>query len=174
MRKRLLYLIPVFVFVLLGMALAYGLGRDPGVLPSALLDREVPGFELPDIEGRDGSGLASGDLRDGVTVVNVWASWCVPCRAEHPMIEALAERVPVHGINHKDQPSNALAFLDELGDPFTRIGADRRGRVSIDWGVYGVPETFVVKDGRIVHKHVGPIMQRDLDETLLPLIENLQ
>jgi cytochrome c biogenesis protein CcmG, thiol:disulfide interchange protein DsbE len=173
--RRLLYLLPVLVFIGVGIGLAVGLTRDPGVLPSALLDRPVPAFELPPIEGRGGDGLSSQDLAGDVALVNVFASWCVPCRAEHPVLMGLAERgVPIYGINYKDRPEPASAWLAELGDPFRRIGADRDGRVSIDWGVYGVPETFVIgPDGRIRHKFVGPLQPRDVEEILLPLIAEL-
>ena len=173
--RRLLYLLPVLVFVGVGIGLAVGLTRDPGVLPSALLDRPVPAFDLPPIEGRGGAGLSSAELSGGVALVNVFASWCVPCRAEHPVLMGLAERgVPIYGINYKDRPEQAAAWLDELGDPFREVGADRDGRVSIDWGVYGVPETFVIgPDGRIRHKFVGPLQPRDVEETLLPLLADL-
>ena len=173
--RRLLYLIPVLLFVGVGIGLAVGLTRDPSVLPSALLDKPVPAFELPPIEGRGGEGLSSVDLAGGVSLVNVFASWCVPCRAEHPLLMALAERgVAIYGINYKDGPEQASAWLDELGDPFRKIGADRDGRVSIDWGVYGVPETFVIDaNGRIRHKFVGPLQPRDLEQTLLPMVAEL-
>jgi len=173
--RRLLFLIPVAVFIGVGIGLAVGLTRDPSVLPSALLDKPVPAFELPPIEGRGGDGLRSADLAGGVALVNVFASWCVPCRAEHPVLLGLAERgVPIYGINYKDRPEQARAWLEELGDPFKSIGADRDGRVSIDWGVYGVPETFVIgPDGRIRHKFVGPMQPRDVEEILLPMIAEL-
>jgi cytochrome c biogenesis protein CcmG/thiol:disulfide interchange protein DsbE len=173
--RRLLFLIPVAVFIGVGIGLAVGLTRDPSVLPSALLDKPVPAFELPPIEGRAGEGLSSADLSGGVTLVNVFASWCVPCKVEHPVLMGLAERgVAIYGINYKDKPEQARAWLDELGDPFRKIGADRDGRVSIDWGVYGVPETFVIgPDGRIRHKFVGPLQARDLEETVLPMLAEL-
>jgi cytochrome c biogenesis protein CcmG/thiol:disulfide interchange protein DsbE len=114
-------------------------------------------------------------LKGQVSVVNVFASWCVPCRQEHPLIQRLAREVPVHGFNYKDRPEDAARWLDELGDPYTRTGADLDGRVAIDWGVYGVPETFVIdREGRIAYKHIGPIPPRILDEKLLPLIERLR
>jgi cytochrome c biogenesis protein CcmG/thiol:disulfide interchange protein DsbE len=175
MVRRLLYLIPVLVFIGVGIGLAVGLTRDPSVLPSAMLDKPVPAFELPPIEGRDGEGLSSQDLAGRVALVNVFASWCVPCRTEHPLLMALAERgVAIYGINYKDRPEQATAWLEELGDPFRRIGADRDGRVSIDWGVYGVPETFVIDaQGRIRHKFVGPLQPRDLEQILLPMVAEL-
>jgi cytochrome c biogenesis protein CcmG/thiol:disulfide interchange protein DsbE len=175
MPRRFLFLIPVLLFIGVGIGLAVGLTRDPSVLPSALLDRPVPAFELPPIEGRAGEGLSSEDLAGGVSLVNVFASWCLPCRTEHPLLMALAERgVAIYGINYKDQPEPASAWLDEIGDPFRKIGADRDGRVSIDWGVYGVPETFVIDaNGRIRHKFVGPLQPRDLERVLLPLVAEL-
>lgn len=172
--RRLLYLIPVAVFVAVGIGLAVGLTRDPSTLPSALLDQPVPQFELPALAG--GEGLASEDLKGRVSLVNVFASWCVPCRVEHPVLMRLAEEgVPIFGINYKDPPDKAQAWLAELGDPFEKIGADRDGRVGIEWGVYGVPETFVIDaQGRIRHRHVGPIQARDLEQTLLPILAELQ
>jgi cytochrome c biogenesis protein CcmG/thiol:disulfide interchange protein DsbE len=173
--RRLLYFLPVLVFVGVGIGLAVGLTRDPSTLPSALIDQPVPTFALPPIAGMPGEGLSSADLIGEVSLVNVFASWCVPCRAEHPLLLALAERgVVINGINYKDPAEQAAAWLAELGNPFARIGADRDGRVAIDFGVYGVPETFVIdREGRIRHRHVGPLRARDVEDTLLPLIEQL-
>jgi cytochrome c biogenesis protein CcmG/thiol:disulfide interchange protein DsbE len=171
--RRLLYVIPVAVFVAVGIGLAVGLTRDPGTLPSALIDHLVPTFELPALEG--GEGFSNQDLVGQVSLVNVFASWCVPCRVEHPVLMKLAESgVPIYGINYKDPADQAQAWLAELGNPFQKIGADRNGRVGIEWGVYGVPETFVVDaEGRIRHKHVGPLQPRDLERTLLPILAEL-
>jgi cytochrome c biogenesis protein CcmG/thiol:disulfide interchange protein DsbE len=173
--KRLLFLLPVVLFVAVGIGLALGLTRDPSVLPSVLIDKEVPSFELPSLEGVGRPGFSSEDLEGQVSLVNVFASWCVPCRVEHPIFVRLAEQgVPIYGINYKDQPAKARAWLDELGNPFTAIGADTDGRVAIDWGVYGVPETFVVdREGRIRHRHVGPLQARDLERTILPMVAEL-
>jgi cytochrome c biogenesis protein CcmG/thiol:disulfide interchange protein DsbE len=172
--RRLLYLIPVIVFAAVGIGLAVGLTRDPSTLPSVLIDRPVPTFELPALEGR-ADGLTSEDLKGQVSLVNVFASWCVPCRVEHPVLMKLAESgVAIYGINYKDPPDQAAAWLAELGDPFEKIGADRNGRVGIEWGVYGVPETFVVDaEGRIRYRHVGPIQPRDLEQILLPKLAEL-
>lgn len=171
--RRLLYLIPIIVFGAVGIGLAVGLTRDPGTLPSALLNKPVPVFELPGLDG--GDGFSSEDLKGRASLVNVFASWCVPCRVEHPVLMRLAEEgVPIFGINYKDPRDQAKAWLAELGDPFEKIGADRDGRVGIEWGVYGVPETFVVDaEGRIRHRHVGPIQARDLEGTLLPILAEL-
>ncbi len=176
MAKRLLYVVPPIVFIGLLVMFYVGLGRDPSIVPSALIDQPVPEFTLPALK-EEGAGLATTDLKGEVSLVNVFASWCVPCRAEHPLLMGLAERdqVRIHGINYKDAPDDATDWLRDLGDPYERIGADQDGRVSIDWGVYGVPETFIVDgDGRIRYKHVGPMTPEVLEKKLLPLIERLR
>ena len=148
----------------------FGYQRD--VLPSTLIGRPAPVADLPPlIDG--GEGISAAVLQaEGVKLVNIWASWCGPCRVEHPfLMEIAAAGVTVHGINHRDDPANARAFLDELGNPFTAIGVDRNGRASVDWGVYGVPETFVLNGaGEIVYKHVGPIHVQDMESRIWPAI----
>ncbi|HIC65275.1 MAG TPA: DsbE family thiol:disulfide interchange protein [Paracoccus sp.] len=169
-------LLPLAVFGLVGAAFFWGLLNNNSPLPSPLIGKPVPEFTLPPIEGRD-DGLSSADLRGQVSLVNVWASWCVPCRAENPLMVELSKtgEVPIYGINYKDKAGEALAFLDELGDPFTRIGADLSGRVAIDWGVYGIPETFVIDAaGRVAYKHVGPFNRQILEEDILPVVRKLQ
>ncbi|MCT8972291.1 DsbE family thiol:disulfide interchange protein [Microbaculum marinisediminis] len=178
---RIVVATPLVVFAgLAGLFLFRLYAGDPSVVPSALIGREVPQFSLPALDGlvEDGKavpGFSTDDLKgQGVTVVNVWASWCVPCREEHPFIEALGEddRFRVFGLNYKDGADNARRFLGRYGNPFDAVGADEKGRVGIDWGVYGVPETFVVdNDGRIVFKHVGPLNARSLADRLMPEIE---
>jgi cytochrome c biogenesis protein CcmG, thiol:disulfide interchange protein DsbE len=173
---RLRYLVPVAGFAALVLAFAWGLRHDPSKIPSALIGQPVPQFSLPPVKGRT-LGLSSADLVGDVSLVNVFASWCVACRDEHPLFMQLQAEgvVPIHGLNYKDQPDNAARWLNALGDPYTRTGADINGRVAIDWGVYGVPETFVItKDGRIAHKHIGPLTRQDLDRTVLPLIRRLR
>lgn len=175
--RRIKFLIPALVFIGLAVGLGLGLSKDPSVVPSALIDKPVPEFDLPPVLGTE-LGLASEDLRTGaVSLVNVFASWCGPCRAEHPLLMKLAEdgTVVLFGINYKDRPEDARAWLDQLGDPFERIGADLDGRVGIDWGVYGVPESFIVDaTGRIRYKHVGVLTAKDLEGTILPLLESLR
>jgi cytochrome c biogenesis protein CcmG/thiol:disulfide interchange protein DsbE len=146
---------------------------DPSRIPSALINKPVPDFALPAILEGNASGLSDEDLQHGVHVVNVWASWCGPCRLEHPILMQLAEdpRFDVVGINMKDVPENATRFLGALGNPFARVGADRTGATVIDWGVYGAPETFIVKDGIIVHKFVGPLSEGPLASDFMPVLE---
>ncbi|CZT37764.1 DsbE family thiol:disulfide interchange protein [Rhizobium sp. 9140] len=175
-RRRLLLALPAVGFAGLAAVFAWSVSRDPSQLPSALIGKTVPAFDLPPVAGRT-LGVASKDLYGEVSLVNVFASWCVACRGEHPLFMRLAERrtVPIHGLNYKDRPQDAAQWLNTLGDPYTRTGADRDGRVAIDWGVYGVPETFVVgADGRIAHKHIGPVTEQALRETILPLVERLR
>ena len=169
------YLLPIAIFAGIGILLYLGLYRDPTLVPSPLIGKPVPEFELGPVQGRE-LGLSSQDLRREVTLVNVFASWCVACRDEHPLFLDLDREgiVPIHGLNYKDAPEDAAAWLDALGDPYTRIGADLDGRVGLDWGVYGVPETFVVgRDGHIAYKHIGPVTSRVLDEIILPLVRAL-
>jgi cytochrome c biogenesis protein CcmG/thiol:disulfide interchange protein DsbE len=174
--RRLLFVLPAVIFVGVGIGLAVGLTRDPSTLPSALIDHPVPEFALPPLPGRNGPGFSSADLKGGVSLVNVFASWCVPCRVEHPLLRTLArEGATIYGINYKDPAENAAGWLAELGDPYRAVGADRDGRVAIDWGVYGVPETFVIdRERRIRYRFVGPLQPRDLDETLRPLLGQLE
>jgi cytochrome c biogenesis protein CcmG/thiol:disulfide interchange protein DsbE len=154
---------------------------DPSRLPSALLGKAVPAFTLPPIEGLNTGtaavdGFRTPDLATGEpTIVNVWASWCVPCHEEHPLLMALAKEpgVRLYGINYKDDPAAARRFLGRYGNPFAKVGADRSGRVAIDWGVYGVPETYVITgDGKIAYKHVGPLTETVIRDKLLPLLKN--
>jgi cytochrome c biogenesis protein CcmG, thiol:disulfide interchange protein DsbE len=174
--RRLGFLVPLAVFVMVAVGLAISLTRNPQEVPSALIGKPVPEFALPPVEGRT-LGLSSIDLKGEVSLVNVFASWCTACRYEHPLFMRLKEEgvVPIHGLNYKDRPEDAAKWLDDLGDPYTRTGADLDGRVGIEWGVYGVPETFVIgKDGVIVHKRIGPVSAKDLKQTILPLIERLR
>ncbi len=173
---RVPFLIPVVVFAVIAVAFAVGLTLRPNEIPSALIGEPVPEFELPPVKGRS-LGLSSADLKGEVSLVNVFASWCVECRVEHPLLMKLATDgvVPVHGLNYRDQPDDASRWLDELGDPYTRTGADVNGRVGIEWGVYGVPETFVVdRSGRIRHKHIGALSPKTLEREVLPLVERLR
>lgn len=177
--RGVLLAIPLLVFA--GLAALFYLqlfAGPPSRLPSALIGRPAPSFDLPPIAGSTTPGLASADLARGrVTVLNVWASWCVPCRDEHPLLMALARdpSFDLVGLNNKDSAENARRFLGQLGNPFRRIGADANGRVAIDFGVYGVPETFVLDGaGRIAFKHVGPLTEALVRDRLLPEIRKAQ
>lgn len=175
--RRLRFIVPAVLFVVLAVVLAWQLlTGDPDRIPSALIDKSIPEFDLPPVKGFE-DGLSSEDVRDtGVALVNVFASWCGPCRVEHPLLMALAEQnvVPIFGLNYKDAPNDASSWLERFGNPYQRTGADVDGRVGIDWGVYGVPETFVIDgEGRIIYKHIGVLTEPDLFETILPLIEGL-
>ncbi len=175
-RRGLSVMLPVSVFFAITILLAVGLTMDPKKVPSPLIDKPVPEFGLPPVQGRE-LGLESADLRGEVSLLNVFASWCVACRQEHPLLMELSRRnlVPIHGLNYKDEPDDAAGWLDALGDPYTRTGADLDGRVGIDWGVYGVPETFVIdKNGNIAYKHIGPISEQDWETKIRPLVEKLQ
>ncbi len=167
-------LVPLIAFALM-VLFVWGLFRGGDDLPSALLGKSVPDFALPPVLGRE-EGLSTQDLIGHVSLVNVFASWCVPCRAEHPLFMELSatDEVPLYGINYKDPPDQARAWLDELGDPYARIGADINGRAGIEWGVYGVPETYVIADGTVAYRHVGPITRAILQETLLPIVRDLK
>ena len=172
--------IPAAVFALLAAVFGFylhqiGTGeKNAAQVPSVLIGKPAPEFDLPPIEGMDG-GLKTADLQGRVAMVNVFASWCPPCRQEHPLLMRLARAgVPIYGINIKDKPKDARAFLRRLGNPYRRIGADLSGRVSIDWGVYGYPETFILdRTGRVRYKHVGPILARDLETRIVPLLKKL-
>ena len=173
MRRLLLAALPLLALVALVAVFATNLDRDPNLVRSVLIDKPAPALALPAVAGLGSPGFDATALRGAVTVVNVFASWCIPCRDEHPMLLALKERsgVRLFGINQKDAPENARAFLAELGNPYEAVGADADGRASIEWGVYGVPETFVVDaSGVVTYKHVGPITREDLETGLLPAI----
>jgi len=179
-RRRIAVVLPLVLFLALAALFFFRLGSgDPSRIPSALIGRPVPDTALPPVPGlmRDGKrvpGIARGDFVGAVTLVNVWASWCVPCHDEAPILMRMAEdqRFRIVGINYKDQPENARRFLGRHGNPFAEVGADTTGRLSIEWGVYGVPETFVVgRDGRIVYKLIGQITESNLGGALMPAIE---
>lgn len=174
--RKLFVLLPLLVFLALAAVFLMQLlsGRDLSVVPSALIGQAAPKTVLPPLEGISLPGLDSAEFIGKVTLVNVWASWCGPCRDEHPVIVSLSkdERLTIVGLNYKDKAENARRFLGDLGNPYDAVGVDPNGRAAIDWGVYGIPETFLVgKDGKIAFKHVGPMSPETVEATLMPEIE---
>ncbi|MEO8145709.1 MAG: DsbE family thiol:disulfide interchange protein [Betaproteobacteria bacterium] len=170
------FLVPLLLFAAVVIFLALGLTLNPREIPSPLIGKPVPRFALPAVEGRT-LGLATADLKGEASIVNVFASWCVACKEEHPLFMQMRREglLPIHGLNYKDRPEDARKWLDDLGDPYSRTGADIDGRVAIDWGVYGVPETFVIdREGRIAYKHIGAVTPAFLEQTLRPLIARLR
>jgi cytochrome c biogenesis protein CcmG/thiol:disulfide interchange protein DsbE len=179
-QRRLLVLVPLVIFIGLVLLFVFRLySGDPSLIPSALIGHPAPQTNLPPVAGleRDGApvpGIDAASFKGAVTVMNVWASWCVPCRDEAPLLMQLAKdgRLRLIGVNYKDQPDNARRFLGRYGNPFAAAGADQSGRAAIEWGVYGVPETFLVgRDARIDYKLVGPITADNYEALLKPQIE---
>lgn len=174
--SRLVLVIPLLAFAAVALFFAFGLTRDPSRIPSELIDRPLPTFELPPIAGFE-QGFGSADLTGDVVLVNIWGSWCVSCHIEHPLLMQLAQNkeIPIYGLNWKDDPQDAADWLERYGNPYTLIGADREGRVIVDLGVTGAPETFIVdRQGRVRYKHVGPITQDAWTDILAPLIKELR
>jgi cytochrome c biogenesis protein CcmG/thiol:disulfide interchange protein DsbE len=159
-------------FALLVVVFVFGLRKDPSVLPSPFIDKPAPGFDLPSLTQPD-RRVSSADL-DGTTLVNIWATWCVGCRQEHPFLMQLAaaNTIPIYGINWRDNRADALRWLQEFGDPYVASGFDEDGRVGIDWGVYGAPETFLIGPGGLVlHKHLGPLSASVWEQDFVPRID---
>lgn len=170
------FLIPLALFVVLVVFLAIGLNRDPREVPSPLVNKPAPAFKTPQLIAEDKT-FSPDDMKGQVWLLNVWASWCVACRVEHPVLVEMNRNkvVPVIGLDYKDQRPAALKFLSQNGDPYDLSATDADGRVGIDWGVYGVPETFVIdKKGVIRHKQIGPVTPEALQKTILPLVEQLK
>jgi cytochrome c biogenesis protein CcmG/thiol:disulfide interchange protein DsbE len=179
-RRRLIVFVPLILFLALAALFFFRLGAgDPSRIPSALIGRPAPVIDLPPVANLERNetpvpGLTPADFKGKVSLLNVWASWCVPCHDEAPLLLKLAEdkRFQVLGINYKDKADNARRFLGRYGNPFAAVGADLNGRAAIEWGVYGVPETFLVgRDGRIAYKLIGPITPENLEKVLKPEIE---
>ncbi len=169
------YLTPLLLFLALAGLLYKGLSLDPHRVPSPLIGKPAPAFSLPRLQQPD-AVLSSDDLKGKVSLLNVWATWCVACRAEHPLLVQLARQgVPIYGLNYKDKRPDAQRWLQRYGNPYLANAFDADGRVGIDWGVYGTPETFVIdKRGVIRFKQIGPLTREVIDRTLLPLLKRLQ
>ena len=176
MKKNLRFLLPLAIFLILSAFLGRGLLLNPREVPSPLIDRPAPEFELPRLHNPNLS-FSTQEMKGKVWLLNVWASWCVSCRVEHPLLVQLARQnlVPIIGLDYKDQRNDALAWLEDLGDPYVFSVIDADGRVGMDYGVYGVPETYVIdKQGVIRHKQIGPVSPASLQNTILPLVKELQ
>ena len=166
------YLIPLIVFIALVGLFAIGLGMDPSRVPSPFIGKPAPAFDLPQLHAPD-QRLTQATLRGRPVLLNVWASWCVECRHEHGLLLQLAaqQHIPIYGLNYKDTRADALRWLEEMGDPYVASAADADGKVGIDYGVYGVPETFVMDaDGIIRYKHIGALTEKAVAENILPLL----
>ena len=170
------HLIPLAIFLVIAIFLGIGLTRDPRKLPSTFIDKPAPAFRVPQVHAADKT-FSPEDMKGQVWMLNVWASWCTACRVEHPLLVEIARSnaVPLIGLDYKDQPEDALKFLAQQGNPYMLSALDIEGRVGIDYGVYGVPETFIIdKNGRIRHKQIGPITPESLQQVILPLIAELK
>ncbi len=170
------YLLPLGVFIALVLLLGAGLGLNPRLVPSPLVGKPLPDFALAKLRAPEQT-LSRTDLTGKISLLNAWATWCVECRREHPVLVAIAEegKVPVYGLNYKDQRADALQWLQRLGDPYVASGFDGDGRVGLDLGVYGLPETFLIDEqGMIVHKHIGPISREIWQSDFVPVIERLR
>jgi len=173
---KMRHLLPLGLFLALLTLLAAGLGLDPREVPSPLVGKMAPQFQLPGLDDAD-TRVSSSDFNNQVTLLNVWASWCGGCRREHPLLVDLARKhdINLYGLNYKDSRSNALSWLKRFGDPYKVNAYDRNGSVGIDYGVYGVPETYVIdRRGVIRYKQIGPVTKQKLQEVILPLLEQLE
>jgi cytochrome c biogenesis protein CcmG/thiol:disulfide interchange protein DsbE len=173
--KALKYVIPLAVFLALAVFFAVGLTRDPRMVPSPYIDKPAPGFKLQQLH-QPARVFTPEEMKGKVWMLNVWASWCASCRIEHPLLVDMARKkvVPIVGLNYKDRREDATAWLQKFGDPYELSAWDFEGRVGIDYGVYGAPETFLIdKQGVIRHKQIGPITPEALEKTILPLIKKL-
>ena len=169
-------ILPLVIFIGLVVVLAVGLSRDPRLVPSPLIGKPVPAFELPQLHDPEET-FGVNDLKGEVSLLNVWASWCASCRIEHPLLLEVAKQstVPVYGLNYKDTREDAINWLNRLGDPYSAIAFDVEGKVGIDLGVYGAPETYIIdQNGMIAYKHIGPISAQDWKEKFLPVILKLK
>lgn len=174
--RRWVYLLPLFLFAVLMVFFFFGLGNNPRLIPSPLIDKPAPAFSLPTLKDPD-TLFRQSDLKGDVSLLNIWATWCPSCKQEHPVLLKIAasSNVPIYGLFYKDDAAKGVVWLENYGDPYQANAVDVEGKVGIEWGVYGTPETFVIDaQGIIRYKHVGPVSWDDWQNTLLPLIESLR
>lgn len=174
--KKIFFYFPLLIIILLGILFYVSLGNNKDIINSPLVGKKIPKF-ITERLFEENDTFSNNDLinNNSLKFINVWASWCVPCRAEHDVLKIISniENVELYGINYKDKRENALNFIETLGNPFKEIGIDADGRTSIEWGVFGVPETFIVYEEKIIYKHIGPIHLSELEEKIIPIIKDL-
>jgi cytochrome c biogenesis protein CcmG/thiol:disulfide interchange protein DsbE len=174
--KKIIFYMPVTLIIILSVFFYFSLKRDSTKTVSPLIGKDIPSFSLKGFEDANNFFTSEDLLGDQkIKFINIWASWCIPCKAEHDVLKIIAkiDNVEVYGINYKDNHNEALDFLEKLGNPYKKIGIDDTGRASIEWGVFGVPETYIVYGGKIIYKHVGPIHISELESKILPIIKEL-
>ncbi len=175
-KNKIIYYLPILITFIVCIFFFFSLSNDTSKLSSPIIGKEVPEFSLKSLF-KNKKNFSSSDLySEDPKIVNVFASWCVPCRAEHDILMLLSrlEGVEIYGLNYKDNPIEAKNFIEELGNPYINVGIDEKGRTGIDWGVYGIPESFIIHNGRVVYKHIGPIHISELEETILPILKDLK
>ncbi len=176
MKNKIIYYLPIFLTLFICVFFFFSLSNDTSKLSSPIVGKDVPKFSLISLFQNKDNFNSSDLYSKNPKIVNIFASWCIPCRAEHDVLMLLSklEGIEIYGINYKDDPMEAKSFINELGNPYTNVGVDEKGRTGIDWGVYGVPESFIVHNGKVVYKHIGPIHISELDEIILPILKDLK
>ena len=176
MKNKIIYFLPIVVTLFMCLFFFFSLSNDTSKLSSPIIGKKVPEFSLVSLFQNKENFNSSALYSKTPKIVNIFASWCVPCRAEHDVLMLLSrlEGIEIYGINYKDDPNDAKNFINELGNPYTNVGIDEKGRIGIDWGVYGIPESFIIHNGKVVYKHIGPIHISELDDTILPILKDLK
>ena len=172
---KLKYFLPVVITIVFVIFFSQLLKKDVTKLSSQLIEKPVPTFNMPTLLNDNQSFSTTDVIASDIALVNIWSSWCIPCRSEHEILMLLSkiEGIDLYGINYKDKEDNALDFINELGNPFKKIGVDNNGRSSMVWGVYGVPETFIIHKGTVIYKHIGPIHMNELEGIILPILGDI-
>lgn len=174
--RKIVFYFPILLIIVLSIFFYYSLGIENTKIESPLIGKDVPKFSLKQLDNNNYFTNKDLENDDYIKFINVWASWCIPCRAEHEALKIIAniDNVEIYGINYKDNEQEALNFINELGNPYKKIGVDNTGRTSIEWGVFGVPETYIVFAGKVIYKHIGPIHLSELESKILPILKTLK